>query len=216
MRKMPSSLVMMAFLGSLGTIFPVIAEEPPPPREVTEKSRYEPFLRWAGFGRKKPTPAPQSPVVMEIPAGEVIEIGVPNESVPYSSSEIAVVPPLTIGCGDENCPPYYRNRPEGHKKQQKRIMLQNRLGEPEWYRYYRCQHFGYHPTHWMPWPEGWMTCRNPKPGPHPYDLKQPMPKGARPAPPSSRSAQAEETPPRQQPPRLPEPGTLPPVPPPNG
>lgn len=187
------------------------AEEPPAPQRVVATSRHEPFLRWAGFGRKRPAPAPVATIV-EAPIGEVADI-YPTSEIPCATAEIAVVPPLIAGCADGACPPYYRNRPVGHKKEQKRIMLQNRLGEPEWYRYYRCQHFGYHPTQWMPWPEGWMTCRRPMPGPHPYDLRQPAPKnstGARPTPP-----QTPPSPPRQRPDTLPEPGALPAVPPPN-
>lgn len=60
-------------------------------------------------------------------------------------------------------------------------MLDNRLSEPEWYRYYRCQHYGHYPTQWAVWPDGWLLCRYPHPGPHPYDLKQPEPKQKPPA-----------------------------------
>lgn len=53
--------------------------------------------------------------------------------------------------------------------------MYNRQNEPNWYRYYRCCHYGYHPTQWAPWPEGWLTCRSPEPGEHPYDYHPPRP-----------------------------------------
>lgn len=76
---------------------------------------------------------------------------------------------------DGPCPLYFRDRPHGCKKEKRATMLQNRIGEPEWYRYYRCQHFGYHPTIWTPWPENWLMCR-PAPGKHPYDTAGSDPK----------------------------------------
>ena len=78
-------------------------------------------------------------------------------------------PPVHGGYSD--CPVFYRQRPVGPKRVKRRIMLNNRLSEPHWYKYYRCQHYGYHPTQWNPWPCGWMTCRNPHPGDHPYDIR---------------------------------------------
>lgn len=107
---------------------------------------------------------------------------------------------------DPSCPIYFRERPMGKRKERLRTMITNRHYEPDWYRFYRHQHFGYHPTQWLPWPENWMQCRRPIPGPHPYDLKQPDPlpydiggpDGARPR----NSTQA---PPLQEPRRLDEP-----------
>lgn len=90
--------------------------------------------------------------------------------VPVAAEPDAVLCP---GCGNGACPPYYRNRPRGHKGERRRISLQNRLLEPDWYRVYRREHFGYYPTQWNAWPDGWMNCRYPHPGAHPYDLKQP-------------------------------------------
>ena len=78
-------------------------------------------------------------------------------------------------CGGAPCIPYLRNRPEACGNQSDRIKMYNRMYEPNWYRYYRCCHYGYHPTQWAPWPEGWLTCRNPQPGPHPYDYQPPRP-----------------------------------------
>lgn len=77
------------------------------------------------------------------------------------------------GCKDGPCNLYYRDRPRGCRDDKRHTIVQNRLGEPDWYKYYRREHFGYHPTTWMAWPENWLMCRNPVPGPHPYDLKQP-------------------------------------------
>lgn len=77
------------------------------------------------------------------------------------------------GCRNGNCELYYRDRPRGCRDDKRHTILQNRSGEPDWYKYYRKEHFGYHPTTWMAWPENWLMCRNPVPGPHPYDLKQP-------------------------------------------
>jgi hypothetical protein len=77
------------------------------------------------------------------------------------------------GCNGAPCAPYLRNRPEGCESD--RIKMYNRMHEPNWYRYYRCCHYGYHPTQWQAWPEGWLTCRHPEPGSHPYDYHPPKP-----------------------------------------
>lgn len=96
-----------------------------------------------------------------------------NQS-PYqnASADEKEVRPTETGAATGDCPgapcaPYLRNRPIGCEKN--RIKVYNRENEPNWYRYYRCCHYGYHPTQWAPWPEGWLTCRHPQPGPHPYD-----------------------------------------------
>ena len=81
---------------------------------------------------------------------------------------------IPVDVEGEQCPVFYRQRPTGHKRKRRKIMLENRMSEPEWYRYYRCRHFGFHPTQWHAWPDGWLDCRAPTPGPHPYDLKPPM------------------------------------------
>jgi hypothetical protein len=85
-------------------------------------------------------------------------------------------------------PLYYRDRPVGTKKTQAEIVSRNRSSEHEWYKEWRCTHYGYYPTQWRPWPEGWHVGRNIPPAPyvHPYDLKQPdpdLPEGKRPTPP---------------------------------
>lgn len=100
-------------------------------------------------------------------------------------------------CPDGICPLYFRDRPRGCKKEKRAIMLNNRIGEPEWYRYYRCEHFGYHPTVWTPWPDNWLTCR-PVPTKHPYDLTQPDPLPAEILEPDSASPRR---PPRVRPPQ---------------
>lgn len=78
-------------------------------------------------------------------------------------------------CGGAPCIPYLRNRPDAHCNQGDRIKMYNRMYEPNWYKYYRCCHYGYHPTQWAAWPDGWLTCRHPQPGPHPYDYQPPKP-----------------------------------------
>lgn len=88
-------------------------------------------------------------------------------------------------CGGD-CPLYFRKPlPHGiHKRRE--VMLENRLNEPDWYKYYRHKHYGYHAPVWGVWPEGWDSCRfpqGPSPnsiwvGPHPYDIKQPDPQGS--------------------------------------
>lgn len=82
-------------------------------------------------------------------------------------------------CPNGYCEPFYRIRPKGTHDQKRSIKVYNRLNEPDWYKYYRCEHYGYYPTQWAPWPEGWLACRRPYPGPHPYDLKQPENAGIR-------------------------------------
>lgn len=82
-------------------------------------------------------------------------------------------------CAGGQCPPYYRSRPTGSHAQREQTMINNRLFEPEWYRYYRCCHYGHYPTQWAPWPPGWLACRMPYPGYHPYDIKQPPVKPSR-------------------------------------
>jgi hypothetical protein len=78
-------------------------------------------------------------------------------------------------CQGAPCTPYLRNRANCPGKQADRVHLYNRQNEPNWYRYYRCCQFGYHPTQWQAWPEGWLTCRHPQPGEHPYDYHPPRP-----------------------------------------
>lgn len=130
-------------------------------------------------------PAPDTsnaPRTLKPPAAPAVPES-PRSPEPAKSPTTAVTPPLHLAgevpasaggchsCDQPNCPLYYRDRPEGKKEIREGIILNNRSSEPEWYRYYRCQHYGYHPTHWRAWPEGWMNCRNPQPGPHPYDVK---------------------------------------------
>ncbi|MFO0945336.1 MAG: hypothetical protein U1D30_05225 [Planctomycetota bacterium] len=162
--------------------------------------------------------ADAEPIVEEVAdVTESTEPAAPVEiAEPVARGDVAVVPSLVAGCPQGQCTPYYRNRPVGKPNEQKRIMMHNRLNEPEWYRYYRCQHYGHYPTQWAAWPEGFMACRRPHPGPHPYDLFRPPPRnstgGERPLPPS----EPDVPPARQEPERLPEPGSLnvPPPPPP--
>lgn len=168
-------------------------------------------LRWAGFNRKRSAPTNKQfryPAIVEAVADVTEVIELPEAAEPIASGNVASVPALVAGCPSGDCTPYYRNRPVGKKNEQKRIMMHNRLSEPEWYRYYRCQHNGYYPTQWAPWPEGWMACRRPHPGTHPYDLFRPPPRnstgGERPF-----LLEDPGTPPaRQEPERLPEPGSL--------
>lgn len=102
-----------------------------------------------------------------------------TEAPPTLPEKRAVPMPVDVAASDGSCEdsapcqPYYRNRPKGCHPDQ--IKLANRMGEPNWYRYYRCVHFGYHPTQWHAWPDGWLTCRHPQPGKHPYDIERPKP-----------------------------------------
>jgi hypothetical protein len=81
-----------------------------------------------------------------------------------------------LGVGDR-FPVYYRDRPVGKAASKAEIIARNRSGEPSWYKEWRCTHYGYYPTQWRPWPNGWHEARNLPPTPyvHPYDLKQPEP-----------------------------------------
>lgn len=92
---------------------------------------------------------------------------------------VACTSPCCAGCDNGGCPLFYRERPKGHSYERRQmIKLYNRTHEPAWYKKYKCCYFGYYPTYWWAWPGGWMDCRYPQPGPHPYDLKQPEPKSA--------------------------------------
>lgn len=106
-----------------------------------------------------------------------IPTAVASATSPVGAELVPVEPQATTRdgacCSGAPCQPYYRNRPKGCKKEDIKVL--NRSGEPDWYRYYRCVHFGYHPTQWHPWPEGWLTCRYPIPGKHPYDIVRPKP-----------------------------------------
>lgn len=118
--------------------------------------------------------------IPRVPAARVPAARVAMAEAAPKAAEKPAVAPVEEGtaagesCGnDAPCQPYYRNRPYGC--QADRIKLANRMGEPDWYRYYRCVQFGYHPTQWHPWPEGWLACRYPQPGKHPYDIERPKP-----------------------------------------
>lgn len=118
------------------------------------------------------------------PLRPVGHVAMPTAPASSSAPSGAALVPIDVDsaakpgayCSDAPCQPYYRNRPKGCRKEQ--IKVQNRAYEPNWYHYYRCVHFGYHPTQWHPWPDGWLTCRYPAPGKHPYDIVRPKP-GAR-------------------------------------
>jgi hypothetical protein len=92
----------------------------------------------------------------------------PSEAAPAAEG-------ATGPCNGAPCPPYLRNRANCPGVQADRIHMYNRQNEPNWYRYYRCCQYGYHPTQWQAWPEGWLTCRHPQPGEHPYDYHPPRP-----------------------------------------
>ena len=103
---------------------------------------------------------------------------VPSTTIPPNTRSSTATGTNAEGCGPcggAPCIPYLRNRPDPHGNQGDRIRMYNRKYEPNWYRYYRCCHYGYHPTQWAAWPEGWLTCRHPQPGPHPYDYQPPKP-----------------------------------------
>jgi len=117
-------------------------------------------------------------------------------------------------------PLFYRDRPQGSKAEKAEIITSNRSNEHAWYREWRCRYYGYYPTQWRPFPEGWHLGRNIPPAPyaHPYDLKQPEPDPSNPRPKTrSQQEQAKPTPstdrnapgPTQQAPPLRQPGTNP-------
>ncbi len=100
--------------------------------------------------------------------------------VPQSISAVPIdqlPPPVSPFCkdGTPHCPPFYSKPVYGMPAEKRIAMMYNRMNEPDWYKYYRCTHYGYHPTHWAAWPEGWMRCRRPTPGPHPYDTEPVLP-----------------------------------------
>jgi hypothetical protein len=107
--------------------------------------------------------------------------------VPQSNEPMAPLPldggmvgpgPVSMGPGPgDQFPVFYRDRPKGNAASKAAIISHNRGNEPGWYKHWRCEHYGYYPTQWRPWPDGWHQARNlpPSPFPHPYDLKQPEP-----------------------------------------
>lgn len=184
------------------------------------------FLQPADAGKPRSNLAPivrQEPGLVLPEAADVGMSGAVGDGVIMLPPADGTMQPIPVGpggppgCPNGECPPYYRDRPKGCDKDKKRhIILNNRMNEPEWYRYYRCQHYGYHPTQWAPWPEGWLSCRKPQPGPHPYDLKQPEPKSAAKTPKGSTERSAEPNVPNVRPEPAPlnePPRSFPPIPP---
>ena len=132
------------------------------------------------------TPIPNSSVIL-LPSPEITRTASNAEpqqitpAAPPAIESTTVAPPASDcdhpgGCANGMCEPYYRDRPKGDKDRKRHIIINNRAGEPEWYKHYRCNQFGYYPTQWAAWPEGWLMCRNPQPGDHPYDRRQPSTK----------------------------------------
>lgn len=126
-------------------------------------------------------PPPPPALTFEVQARVPVTSGPAADPLPTNEAprELAVTPPL----GHIEFPTVYRDRPKGHSKKKKAdVIYNNRTSEPQWYREWRCTHYGYYPTQWRPWPnsdpnEGgmpWHLGRNAI-YKHPYDLKQPEP-----------------------------------------
>ena len=115
------------------------------------------------------TPGPAQDLQLATPAAgdqEIIQLPTPAV-VPTAGferySQYRPTPPPASGQDVlGQCPLYYRQRPYGHRPQREGIKLLNRANEPDWYRHYRCCHFGYYPTQWTPWPCSWHACRYPQ------------------------------------------------------
>jgi hypothetical protein len=127
---------------------------------------------------QSPAPAPEASAkdLKPIPAEKPVTPPAASTDAPTLGARIESAPMMSgAGCAGGDCEPYYRNRPYGHPADKRRTIMDNRASEPSWYKYYRCTHYGYHPTNWAPWPEGWLSCRQPLPGDHPYDIKGTIP-----------------------------------------
>jgi hypothetical protein len=136
---------------------------------VVESASDIPYLALKQDSKKSPeTPPPPTSLVP-----------VPQSSTGTPANPPAVKPPaLEVApapLAEEPYPIFYRDRPEGSKAQKAATIAHNRGSEPNWYREWRCTHYGYYPTQWRPWPEGWHLGRNLTPPPHPYDIRQPDP-----------------------------------------
>jgi hypothetical protein len=166
---------------------PVLQTEPPkPPASSTGQvpSPPPPLQKPAGEPALPPGSfAPPANQLTPVPVGEVLGGPISGEMLqgdPY--------------------PLFYRDRPVGSRAQQAVIISNNRGSEHDWYKEWRCKHYGYYPTQWRPWPEGWHVGRNIQMSPqhgivHPYDLKQPdpeYPEGKRPATPKGLQEQGRD------------------------
>ena len=173
-------------------------EEETPLSNITQQDPPKPPASSTGQSSQVPTPPPPlnrpapttSPAPSTSPApGAKTETLTP---VPNAIGEVLGGPIYfgEPGPGDPY-PLYYRDRPVGNRATKAEIITRNRSSEYEWYREWRCRYYGYYPTQWRPFPEGWHLGRNIPPAPyvHPYDLKQPdpeYPEGKRPPPRSLR------------------------------
>lgn len=136
-------------------------------------SRYQPKAEAAAPAPlpKKPEPATATPPLKPAPATSEPKYTRPAQ--PAQSTNIT--PPLAVAgdndgdCAD--CEPFYRDRPYGKKKMREGVIINNHNNEPNWYRYYRCEHYGHYPTQWSAWPDGWLKCRGPVVDPHPHDVE---------------------------------------------
>jgi hypothetical protein len=121
----------------------------------------------------------RAPAIMQAPTapgrGSAYAFAAQNNPEVRPAEEPAPAVEPGQNCNGAPCTPYFRNRANCPGVQADRIHMYNRQHEPNWYRYYRCCQFGYHPTQWQAWPEGWLTCRHPQPGEHPYDYHPPRP-----------------------------------------
>jgi hypothetical protein len=130
-------------------------------------------------GQAAQTPAPPPPLQKPAPLGGATPAAPaePLTPVPNAMGEVLGGPiPGEVMQGDQ-FPVFYRDRPVGNRATQAEIITRNRSSEHAWYREWRIRYYGYYPTQWRPFPEGWHLGRNIPPAPyvHPYDLKQPDP-----------------------------------------
>ncbi|MGL4462083.1 MAG: hypothetical protein ACRC1K_08010 [Planctomycetia bacterium] len=115
-----------------------------------------------------------APIVTEN-AGHFLYAPAPIPGAPLTTEVVGEGAVVTSEYG-AGLPVFYRRRPNYfHHGKAAAVVHANRLQEPDWYRQYRCDHFGYYPTQWAPWPQGWLDARRPAPGPHPYDVQQVIP-----------------------------------------
>lgn len=128
---------------------------------------------------RPPLPGEGASYSASLPLAATLPATVAHEPIttrPTAYGEIHSNPaaPPEAYCPNGECPVYYRRRPYGKPVEQAMTILDNRAGEPDWYKHYRWNHYGYYPTRWAAWPCNWLACRGAVPEPHPYDREPPQ------------------------------------------
>jgi hypothetical protein len=175
-----------------------LAEEDSPLSDVTQTEPQRPPASSTG----QPSQVPSPPPPLNRPAPTTAPVtpapGVPTDTLTPVPGAIGEVLGGPIYYGEpapgDPYPLQYRERPNGNRKAKAEIISHNRSSEHAWYKEWRCRYYGYYPTQWRPFPDGWHLGRNIPPAPyvHPYDLKQPDPDPDQKRPPTPRSLREQE------------------------